>query len=87
MFLNSQRESGLDIINAARKSAKRVRHSKLLADADRGRILDFSMPRHSAGALCCGIVVDAVFGTLTKELTAVRFQVADQIDALHRSRH
>lgn len=70
-----------------RKSAKRVRQSKLLADVDRSRILDFSVPWDSAGAQHHGIVVDAVFGTLTKELTAVRFQVADQIDAFHRSRH
>ena len=45
------------------------------------------MSRYSAGALCCGIMVDAVVSTFAKEHAAMRFQVANEINALHKSRY
>lgn len=45
------------------------------------------MSGHGAGALRSRIMVDAVISTLAKEHAAMRFQVADQINALHKSRH
>ena len=43
------------------------------------------MSWHSAGALCCEIMVDAVACTLAEQHAAMRFQVANQINALHKS--
>ncbi len=58
-------------------STKRIRHSKLFADANRSQILDFAMPRDSAGSLGAGIVMDAMFGALAEKNAAVRFQMSN----------
>ena len=64
-------------------SAQRVRHAKLLADADGRGVFDFAMPRNGAGSLGGGVVVNAVSRSLPKQQAAVLFQVADQVDAFH----
>jgi hypothetical protein len=58
-------------------STKRIRHVKILADANRRRILDFPMSWHSGGSLGGGIIVDAVLGPFAEESTAVCLQMAD----------
>jgi hypothetical protein len=45
------------------------------------------MSRYCAGALCDGIMVDAMASTLAKQHAAMGFQMADQINALYKSRH
>ena len=47
------------------------------------RILDFAMPWDSSSSLGGGIVVDAVLGPFAVENTTIRFQVANQVMALH----
>ena len=45
------------------------------------------MSRYCAGALCDGIMEDAMVSTLAKQHAAMGFQMADQINALHESRY
>ena len=52
---------------------KRVGHGELLANVFGGRILDLSMPRHGACALCGGVVIDAVLCTFAKEHATMCF--------------
>jgi hypothetical protein len=59
----------------------------MFANSHCGRILDFAMSRYSAGALNCGIMVDAVVRTFAKQDAAMPLQMADQINALHNLRH
>jgi hypothetical protein len=65
------------MIYGGMNSAKRIRYSKLFADANRRRILDFAMPWDSAGSLGGGIVVNTVFGPFADENAAVCLQVAN----------
>ncbi len=58
-------------------STKGIRHSKLFADANCGRILDFTMPWDSAGSLGSGIVVHTVPGAFAEEDAAICLQVAN----------
>ena len=51
-----------------------------------GSVLNFTVSRHRAGALCGGVMVDAVIGAFAQQHAAVRFQVPNQVDALHKSR-
>src|ERR1700686_664675 len=69
------------------RSTKRVGDCKLFANSDCRGILNFTMSRYSAGALCGRIMVDAVVCTFANKLAAMRFQVANQINSLHKSRH
>ena len=55
----------------------------MLANTNRGRLLDLAMSWNGAGALRCRIVVDTVLGTFANEHATVRFQMADQVLALH----
>ena len=64
---------------------KGIRHDELLTNTNRGRLLDLAMSWHGAGALRCRIVVDTVLGTFANERATVRFQMADQVLALHYS--
>ena len=73
----------LVIVNHLDHSAKGIGHRELLTDADRGRFLDLAMSWNGAGALSCGIVVDTMLGTFANEHATVRFQMADQVLALH----
>lgn len=50
---------------------QRIRHSELFADANSRRILNFAMPWHGASPLRRRIVIDAVFGSLAEQHTAV----------------
>jgi len=50
-------------------------------------VLNFTMSRHGAGTLCGWMLIDAVFSTFANQQAAVRFQVANQINSLHKSRH
>jgi hypothetical protein len=59
--------SGVLLHSSLRSLAKRVGDCKLLADSDCRRVLNFTMSRHSAGALCWGIMVDAVVSALAKQ--------------------
>jgi hypothetical protein len=58
-------------------SAKRIRDIKIFADANRGRILDFAMPRDGRGTLRGGVVVDAVLCPFTKESATICLKMAD----------
>jgi hypothetical protein len=84
------REGGLPTSEGwplSRRLAQRVGNRKLFANSDCGRVLNLTMSRYRAGALCGRIMVDAVISTLAKQHAAMGFQVADQINALHNSRH
>jgi hypothetical protein len=64
-------------------SAKRVRHTELLADTDRRGILDFAMTRDGAGALRGRVVVNAVLCTFAEKHATISFEMADQVSPLH----
>jgi hypothetical protein len=64
-------------------SAKGMRHIEIFANPHRRRVLDFAMPWDSSSSLGGGIVVDAVLGPFAVENTTIRFQVANQVMALH----
>jgi hypothetical protein len=48
-----------------------MRHIEIFADANRGRILDFTMPWDGRSSLGSGIVVDAVLGPFTQKNAAI----------------
>jgi hypothetical protein len=52
-------------------------HIKILADADRRRILDFAMPWDSGSSLGNRIVVDAVLGPFPVKNAAIGLEVAN----------
>ena len=76
-------EGRLPMIYGWMNSAKGMGHIEIFANADRRRILDFAMPWDSCGSLGSRIVVDAVLGPFAVENAAIRFQVANQVMALH----
>jgi len=57
----------LDGVGIREHLTQRVGNEKLLADPDRGRVLDFFVPRHSAGSLGSGIVIDTVLSALPQQ--------------------
>lgn len=65
------------MIYGGMKSTKGMWHIKIFANANRGRILDFAMPRDSGGSLGAGIVVHAVLGPFAEENTAIGLQVTN----------
>lgn len=73
------------MVNHPDDSAKGIRHGELFTNTNSGRLLDLAMSWNGAGALDCGIVIDTVLGTFANEHATIRFQMADQVLALHYS--
>jgi hypothetical protein len=46
-------------------------------------VVDFAMPRHRGGFTSQTVDVNGVFATLTKEFTAVRFEVSNESSTFH----